>query len=360
MPTLKQCYQCGNDNPDQGFCGVCGSPLALNDYLSKKVKDQVAETIENRDVLEMDSSIRVFKQAWEWIRLIIGIAVGLLVLVGGGVIWRASDFWASADKAKQSVTDTAKKSSDEIARSSAQSKQEISSALEAGKAAITTAASDASRQSQVLKDATIQAQSEITRQKAALQSDVENSRHQLQAAGKIQPEMEDMRKQLAKATSDMQAQQKVISSSEEFVKQVFSSHAVEMFNIGRSPKDRYAIITPPSKEANSTTVVMLLLSAAPIQGTLQLQYHIYLQPPGSYFNIHNLVLFFWSDAAEKLQQNAISVSYFPDKSDKEVIHALSEHDGRMFADDQPLPKFGQADPDFKGNKWMQYVNPPKP
>jgi hypothetical protein len=33
---LKQCYQCGHDNTDQPFCGACGSPLSLNDYISKK------------------------------------------------------------------------------------------------------------------------------------------------------------------------------------------------------------------------------------------------------------------------------------------------------------------------------------
>ena len=77
-------------------------------------------------MLEMDSSIKVFKQAWGWIKLIFGIAVGLLVLAGGGVIWKASDFWSGVDKAKQSVADSAKKSSDDIARVSSQSKQDIS------------------------------------------------------------------------------------------------------------------------------------------------------------------------------------------------------------------------------------------
>lgn len=47
MPTNKLCYQCGNDNPDQAFCGNCGSPLALNDYISRQVKDQLAGTIQN-------------------------------------------------------------------------------------------------------------------------------------------------------------------------------------------------------------------------------------------------------------------------------------------------------------------------
>ena len=61
---------------------------------------------------------------------------------------------------------------------------------------------------------------------------------------------------------------------------------------------------------------------------------------------------FWGDPAERLQTKSLSVSYFPDKSDKEIIRSLSERDGRVFADEEPLPKFSEPDPDFKGNKWI--------
>ena len=97
---LKQCYQCGHDNTDQIFCGACGSPLNLNDYIAKKVKDQLAETIQNRDVLERECSIKVFNQAWGWIKLFGGIAIGLLVLTGAGVVWKASDLWSGVDNSK--------------------------------------------------------------------------------------------------------------------------------------------------------------------------------------------------------------------------------------------------------------------
>jgi hypothetical protein len=34
---------------------------------------------------------------------------------------------------------------------------------------------------------------------------------------------------------------------------------------------------------------------------------------------------------------------------------------QMYADDQPLPKLGQPDPDFKANKWMSIApSPAKP
>jgi hypothetical protein len=358
MPASKNCYQCGVDNPDQAFCGSCGSPLALRDYISAKVKNQLTDTLRDRDVLEMDSSIKVFKQAWSWIKLIFGIAVGLLVLTGAGVLWKASDFWSGVDKAKQSVTDTARNSSDEIVRVSSQSKQDISQALEEGKATIKTAADDAARQSRALKQATIQSNAEISRESAAFRSDLEGSRQQLQAASKLQPELESMRKQLADATTDIKAQQKVLSSSEEFVKGVFSSHMVEFFHIGQPPTDRYLVVPPIP--GNKRTTVFLLLRSVPIAQTLQLQYFIYTQPQNSYVNIKNLVLFFWDDPPESLKTQQLSVSYFPDQTDKDIIRNLSEHDGRVFADDQPLPKFNQPDPDFKGNKWLPMATPAKP
>ena len=356
----KLCYQCGKNNPDQAFCGACGSPLALHEYISARVKAQLSDTIRNRDVLEMDSSIKVFKQAWGWIKLIFGIVVGLLFITGVGVIWKASDFWSSVDKAKQSVTDTAKKSADDIAGASTQSKQDISKALEAAKVDITTASNDAILQSQSLKSTALKSKVEVSKETASFRNDLEGSRQELQAASKLQPEMESMRKQLAQATNDIQAQQKVISSSQDFVKSVFSSHMTDIFNIGQPPNDRYAVVPPPAQGGN--TVVYMLLRQAPIPGTLQVPYYVFVQPPNSYLVLfHNLVILFWGDPPGNLQGKPMSVSYFPDINDKELIQSLSVHDGRCFADDQPLPKFNQPDLDFKGNKWMPVVsNPAKP
>jgi hypothetical protein len=360
MSASTKCYQCGNDNPEQAFCGACGSPLALNAYISTKVREQLADSIRDRDVLEMDSSIKVFKQAWGWIRLIIGIAAALLILAGGGVIWKASDFWSGVNNAKQSVADTAKKSSDDITRVSSQSKDGLSKALEAGKTTITTAANDAARQSQAMKKSTIQSKAEISKETASFRSDLERSRQQLQAASKMQPEIESLRKQLGEASKDIEAQRRVLSSSQDFAKSIFSSHVTQTFLIGEPPRGRYVMVPPPTKEFTNT-VVWLLLDSTPIKGTLQLQYFVSLQPPNSYFQFaHNLVVFLWGDPAENLQQKPLSVSYFPDRSDNiGLIHSLSEHDGRVWADDQPLPKINQPDPEFTGNRWI-IVPPPKP
>jgi hypothetical protein len=90
---------------------------------------------------------------------------------------------------------------------------------------------------------------------------------------KLQPEFDSMRSQLGKATSELAAQQKVISSSEDFVKHVFSSHAVATFSLDQFVT-RNSIVFPPLGVNGGTTVVYLLLPSSPIPGTLQVQYHI--------------------------------------------------------------------------------------
>ena len=358
----KRCYQCERDNPaDQAFCGGCGSALALNDYISRKINEQLRDAIRDRDVVETESSIKVFERAWGWVKIVGGIAAVLLALVGVGVFWKVSDWWKSVNNAKQSVISTAATTRNEIGLSSSHSLREITTASESARKASENAAADASRESHELQKSALQTKAELSREAASVRSEVEKSRSQLQAASKLQPEMVAMQQQLAQATTAIQAQQKVISSSEEFVKSVFSSHVVQVFNVGQPPKDRYAVIPPTTKE-NKNTVVLMLLNATPIQGTLQIQYHIYAQPPDAYFNIHpTLSSSSWGDPADNLRQKSLSVSYFPDKADKEIIRSLSEHDGRVFADDQPLPKFGEPDPSFRGNKWMGTApSPTKP
>jgi hypothetical protein len=200
--------------------------------------------------------------------------------------------------------------------------------------------------------------SDITKEAVSVKADVASSKTELQAVHQLQPEFDSMRAQLGKATTDLATQQKIISSSENFVKAVFSSHAVALFTFDQLVKPNSIVI--PSSSAGVNTVVYMLLPATPIPGTLQVQYHIYVQPPTSYVSLHNLVIFSWADPADNLRQKQMSVSYFPDSSDKDLIHALSQKDGRAFADDQPLPKFGQPDPDFRGNKWMTIVPAPAP
>src|SRR5664280_59224 len=270
----KRCYQCERDNPaDQAFCGGCGSALTLNDYISKKVEEQLRDAIRDRDVVETESSIKVFERAWGWVKVVGAIATVLLALVGAGVFWKVSDWWKSVDSAKQSVINTATTTRNEIALASSHSLQEVTAASEKARKTSEDASADASRQSRELQRTVLQTKAELSREAGSVRSEVEKSRSQLQAASELQPQMAAMQQQLAHATAEIQAQQKVISSSEDFVKSVFSSHRVEIFNIGQPPIGR-ATVVPPATKGNKNSVVYLLLSATPIPGTLQVQYHI--------------------------------------------------------------------------------------
>jgi hypothetical protein len=357
----KKCYKCEHVNPEQAFCGVCGSPLVLDDFITTRVNERLTDAIRDRDVLETQSSIKVFEKAFGWLKILFWVVTVPFVIVSAVLGYQAWNFSKGIESAKQSVTDAARKSDAEVSAASSQSKQDISNSLNAAKSDIKTASDNAIRQSQSMQAQAIQSKAEISRNTASFRADVDVSRHQLQAAADLQPQIEQLRTKLAQTNADVEAQKKLLSNSQDLVKSIFATHRFDVF-VGLpqhqgAPQGRYAIIPPPNG-APGTTIVLLLLTATPLPNTLQLQYHVFAQQPTTYFMIaHNLVIFFWGESAANLENKQMSASYFADLSDTEIIHSLSEHDGRWFADDQPLQKYGQPDPDWKGNKW---TSPPQP
>jgi hypothetical protein len=347
----KQCHQCGKENTEQAYCGFCGSPLDLGDFISKKVKDELVESLRDRDVLEAESSIKVFKEAWGWMKIILGIAATLLVLFGGEYFLKLSEFRSSVDQAERKVTESANTKSGEITNLSDKSKQDISAALDEGKKSIQRASNDVTQRAKSLRKTANQTIAEFSKESTSFQDALDKSRAQLRAADQLGPTMKAMQIQLEQATDAINAQKRVLSSSEELAKSIFSSHTADYFRIGESPKDRYAVLQPAKK--GDPTGVFLLLKSAPISATLQLQIGNITPQQNQFQNIHNLVYFACGDCTpDGMKTQVLSVSYFPDPSDKETINGLTERDGRIFADDQPLRNFNQpVDPDFKGNKW---------
>jgi len=288
-------------------------------------------------------------------KLLFWVATVALAIVGVVLGYQAWDFTKGIEKAKQSVAEAAKKSAEDISIVSAQSKQDVSAALDAAKTDINVASDSAAKQSRSMEVTADQSKAEISKQTASFRADLDASRHQLQAASDLQPQIEKLQNKLAQTNADVEAQKKLLSNSQDFVKNIFSTHRADVFFAVPQhqgvPPGRYAIVPPPNGSGN--TIVLLLLTATPISNTLQLQYHVFAQQPNTYVVVaHNLVIFYWGEPAANLEGKQLSASYFADLSDKEIIHSLSEHDGRWFADDEPLPKFGQPDPDWRGNKWM--------
>jgi hypothetical protein len=347
-----QCHKCGRDNAaEQAFCGACGSPLALDEFISKRVSEHLANAIRDRDVIETESSIRVFERAWGWVKIVGGIAAVLLAILGAGVFWKVSDWKSTVDSAKASVTNTATTAQQEIKTSSATSLRSIQSTADDVKKANDRVSETTKQQSRAIQREAAQTKSELGKESASVKNEVSSAHTQLQAAAALRPEMETTQKQLQEALAQVQAQQKLISSSQNFVKEIFGSYTTNIVQVDLEPKPQYVVMKPAPGQ--KVTFIYILLSSAPIQGTVQLQWHVFSEPRGSYFAlIHNLLIDVWGDPPQNLHEHAFEISYFPDSSDKDLIKTLTVKDGRVYADGEPLPKLGQVDTDFKGNKWM--------
>ena len=348
--AVKTCYQCGRANPsDQSFCGGCGSPLDLGGFVSARVAADVSAAVRDWDILETESSIKVFERAWGWVKVVAAILAVVFALVGGGVYWKVSDWWKAVDQAKQAVGQEQAAARDQISNSASTARADIQSTSQ-------QAAKQSVKTSNDIAVAATKTKAQMASEASSLKGAIDASRAQLEAANKIQPEMQKMQAQLSDATSAIAAQQKVLSSKEDLAKQIFSTHKSDVFGVDQFVSPRIVVVPPPP--GGTGTVVYMLLTSVPIQGTVQIQARVFTQPPDSYYTTANLVVFLWGEPTDNLRANQpLSVSYFADATDKDLIKALSVRDGRVYADDQPLVKMNQPDPDFKGNKWMRVLPP---
>lgn len=330
----------------------------LKDYISGQVAKELLTAVRDRDITETESAIRVFEKAWKWAKLfgeVLAVPLVIVITLLGWLGWREFNLSRAAANAQQQIEGSASKARGDISQASAQSIGEVQK--ESGKAIDANRNSEqtAAKLSTDLKSTASKTKIELNDEASDVRTEVAKSKSELQEVHKLQPEFETMRSQLTKATSDLAAQQKVLSSSEEFAKKVFSSHVTYLFSFRDFVQPNALVIPAPA--GSNLSMVLMVLPDSPIDGTLQLQYKYAIEPFNSFGHIHNLVIFFWGESLDNLKTDVLTVSCFPDKTDTDKIKAVSFHDERAWADDQPLPKLGQPDPDFPGNKWMSKDTP---
>ena len=270
LPLDSRCFQCEQDNPpEQRFCGNCGAPLILREFIARQVSEGVASAVRDRDILETESSIKVFERAWGWAAKIGGVAIAILAVVGVFLGFKASDLRKTIETAKQTVTTSADTTRKNIDATSAHSVLDVQKASNEAIEANQASAKNATQLSTELKTTAAQTKSELKGEASSVRQEVETSRTQLEAVKKLQPEFDAMRGQLGKATTELAEQQKVVSSSEAFVKHVFSSHTSYIFSFPTFEQPNAVIIPAPKRVLKNSTVYMLrsrfLLSAALLQ-----------------------------------------------------------------------------------------------
>ena len=326
--ATKRCFQCEKANPpEQSFCGACGSPLLLKDFIAQSVSKELATAVRDRDILETESAIKVFNKAWEWATLafkVLAVPVGIALLLLGWVGWKEFDLSKTATNAKAQILDTATKAKSDVSGQASHS------------------------------------EGEMQQEAAQFKEQVAQSQSQIDSVNKLRPQFDGMRSELTKATNELDAQRKVLSSTEEFTKHVFSTHAIAMFKFPTAVQSN-VIVVPTPIDGDNIAMVVALLPNTPIEGTLQVQFGPLVQPPYLYTHIHNLVLFKSNANAEVLKTLQMVVTYFPDTSDKTILNLLTIKDGQIFADGKPLSQFGElSNPDFAWNKWMRSSPAMKP
>jgi hypothetical protein len=345
--TTKRCFQCEKENPpEQTFCGHCGASLVLKDYITAQVSKAVAESPRDRESLIKADAVEVFEKAWGWAKLtaeILLIPVLAVVTLLGWLGWREFNLSKAAANAQQQIKGTANKARGDISQASAKSisdvQQESGKAIEANH----ISSANAAKLTQDLNNTASQTKGELKSEASDVRAEVSKSKLELQEVHKLQPEFDTMRSQLTKAASDLAAQQKVISSSEDFVKHVFSSHVTYIFTFPTLVQPNHSVALP-LQQGGKNSVILMLLPNTPINGTLQLQWGIFVEPLTAYFSFHNLMVFFFPDKPTYLADTPLLVSLFPDTGDKKLFKTLEMKDGIAYIDGQPLPNVDHPDP----------------
>ncbi|MCU1320374.1 MAG: hypothetical protein JWM43_23 [Acidobacteriaceae bacterium] len=356
---MKRCHGCEKENDDaQTFCGFCGSPLLLGEFLTKRIRDELAAATQDRSLIETESSIRVFERAWGYFKLLLSVVAVAATALSVGVFWKAFDLRSSVNEAKQAVQNSASEAEGQIKTSSNTSVQKIDAAAKSATDASAKASSDVDVQVRRISKETAQMSSDVAKQTTSLKTDIGHSRAELDAVNQMRPQMLAIRNDLAGAKSDIEEQKKILSSSLEFAKKVFSSRVTTIFgfptasNSAISAGNSYVVV-PPKDGKPGSSMVYMLLSNAPIDQTVELKYRFFVQPRNSYSHVQNILIFRWDDPAENLKLQPLEVTYFPDTDVKELVQALSFHDGRVFADDQPMPKNWGGRSRFQGKQMDQ-------
>jgi hypothetical protein len=136
----------------------------------------------------------------------------------------------------------------------------------------------------------------------------QGKRQQQQAElGRIQTETREMQTALKTAQDALNEQQKKLADINQLLKAFYRAGRT-VYVETTSDHDALAIV---SHSENQVTLYALLPDV-PIPQTLQLQYHVAVQPRISYYSDNNLITFWWAQNEASLRSKPMAFSYVPD------------------------------------------------
>ncbi len=138
----------------------------------------------------------------------------------------------------------------------------------------------------------------------------------------------------------IQAQQKEVETIQSYAKSYYENRRVDKFKLKES-SDIIAVGTALPND----WIIFVRLHKPPLPGSIALQYHLYAQPPDSFFIVKDNILGFrWSDTLVKLEQQFLYVNYATHPELKDGFQALSLRQDGLFGDSTLLVKLNTSPP----------------
>ena len=242
---MQKCLRCESENQDgQGFCGLCGAALSFSAFVAERVKAELATAIKDRDVLELESSVKVFERALGWMKLIAG---GISIIVAVGTLyfaWNLHDLRTAVSMAEATVTNSASSARDEIGKTSSASVKTIQQAAMSATSDSQRASHRAVQLSGEMETTARHTNTQLRSEAASVKESVAISQAELSSANRLRPDIEALRSQMVKTTTELDQQKKLLSSSEDLARTILSSRVQTVFGFSSSADTAKPLTSP--------------------------------------------------------------------------------------------------------------------
>lgn len=331
------CPHCNSPSVEgKKYCADCGTPLDpqtkhLETFVKAQVEEAIQQRFRNQKLVDIETSQAVAERLHGWAKLF-GFFVGLpfaalLIVLGVGGIEKYSDFKKMIGSIEGQVKpkiEQAKSDAEQAQKTAGEARAEA----ENSKRTMEGAVSEAKKQ---LGSAT-----ELAKNVTALSERVSGLEQQTSSqirgsSSRVDSRMTELDQKIDAAAKDIANQQKKLANTDELVKTLFSKGTTEYFP---TTTNGSTVVTAPNQNG---ALVFILLKSAPIYQTIEVKWHVFSQPHGSYGLSNNVLIFSWGDPAANLKQYPLEVTYVPDPTSKNpAFKALSLKDNAVFADDTKL------------------------
>lgn len=168
--------------------------------------------------------------------------------------------------------------------------------------------------------------------RAGMEAEQNKRKEQQAELDRIQGDTRNMQTSLQTTQQKLNEQQQKLADINQLLKAFYEASTTKLYDTS-TDSDRLVIM----QHSDDRVTLYALLPDVPIPQTLQLQYHVAVQPRSTYFTDGNLVTFRWGQSETNLRSKPMEFTYVPDPTSNPKYSKLVKRGHRVFADERPLP-----------------------